>query len=46
MERSDTMACKHEQFKCTNNRFICLKCGQEIPNPYKAEKKPKKKKGE
>lgn len=41
------MACDHKQFKCTNNRFICLKCGKEIPNPYKVEeKKPRKKKGE
>lgn len=34
--------CNHERFKCVNNRFICLLCGQEIPNPYtaKAEKEP------
>jgi hypothetical protein len=39
------MACDHKQFKCVNNRFFCLKCGKEIPNPYE-EKKPRKKKGE
>lgn len=29
--------CNHEQFMCRDNRFICLQCGAEIPNPYKAK---------
>ena len=27
--------CKHERFMCRDCRFICLLCGQEIPDPYK-----------
>lgn len=39
------MECKHDQFRCTNNVFFCLKCGAEIPNPYEAkEEKPEEKK--
>lgn len=38
------MDCKHEQFRCTNCLWYCLKCGQQIPNPYeKAEKAEEKK---
>lgn len=40
------MTCDHSLFRCTNGVFFCLKCGQEIPNPYKVEnEKPTKKKG-
>jgi hypothetical protein len=28
------MTCNHEQFKCTNGVFYCLKCGAEIANPF------------
>ena len=39
------MNCTHEQLRCTNGVFYCLKCGQEIPNPYEAkEEKPEEKK--
>ena len=37
------MECKHEQFRCTNCIWYCLKCGQQIPNPYEAKKEPEKK---
>ena len=33
------MACNHEQVKCTNGVFYCLKCGAEIANPF-AVKQP------
>lgn len=40
------MNCKHEQLRCTNNVFFCLKCGAEVPSPYKAEKNtPEKENG-
>ncbi len=32
------MDCKHDQYKCTDNRFFCLKCGAEIADPYEADK--------
>lgn len=32
------MNCKHEQVRCTNNVFFCLKCGAEVPSPYQAGK--------
>lgn len=32
------MNCKHEQLRCTNNVFFCLKCGAEVPSPYQASK--------
>lgn len=32
------MACNHKQLRCTNNRFFCLVCGAEVPNPYKMDK--------
>ena len=32
------MSCNHEKLRCTNNRFFCLICGQEIQMP-KAEPK-------
>ena len=38
------MECKHDQFRCTNNVFFCLKCGAEIPNPYEKQEKPEAKK--
>jgi hypothetical protein len=28
------MACKHDQYKCTDNRFFCLICGAEIADPF------------
>jgi hypothetical protein len=28
------MNCKHDQYKCTNNRFFCLICGAEIADPF------------
>lgn len=34
------MNCKHEQLRCTNNVFFCLKCGAEVPSPYQAGKNP------
>ena len=34
------MNCKHEQVRCTNNVFFCLKCGAEVPSPYQAGKNP------
>lgn len=34
------MACNHEQFKCTNGVFFCLKCGVVIPNPYEGKAIP------
>ena len=34
------MACNHEQFKCTNGVFSCLKCGAVIPNPYEGKAIP------
>ena len=30
------MECNHEQVRCTNGVFYCLKCGKEVPNPYMA----------
>lgn len=38
------MTCDHSIFRCINCVFFCLKCGQEIPNPYEAAKPAKKKK--
>lgn len=32
------MACDHKQLRCTDNRFFCLLCGAEVPNPYKLDK--------
>ena len=32
------MNCKHEQLRCTNNVFFCLKCGAEVPPPYQVGK--------
>ena len=32
------MNCKHEQIRCTNNVFFCLKCGAELPRDFKVEK--------
>ena len=32
------MNCKHDQYKCTDNRFFCLICGAEIGDPYEADK--------
>ena len=31
------MTCKHEQVRCTNNVFFCLKCGAEVPSPYRVK---------
>lgn len=31
------MLCNHERYMSKNNRFICLLCGAEIPNPYKGK---------
>ena len=28
------MDCKHDQYKCTDNRFFCLICGAEIGDPF------------
>jgi hypothetical protein len=33
------MNCKHDQYKCTDNRFFCLICGAEIADPF-AVKEP------
>ena len=35
------MDCKHDQYqyKCTDNRFFCLICGEEIADPF-AVKEP------
>ena len=41
--------CNHEKLRCTNNRFFCLICGQEIqekPQEKPEEKKPVKKRKE
>jgi len=27
------MGCNHEKVRCTNDRFFCLICGQEIKMP-------------
>ena len=32
------MNCKHDLYKCTDNRFYCLICGAEIGDPYDAYK--------
>ena len=32
------MNCKHEQIRCTNNVFFCLKCGAELPRDFRAGK--------
>ena len=32
------MACNHDRYKCTDNRFFCLICGAEIGDPYEADK--------
>ena len=32
------MDCKHDQYKCTDNRFFCLICGTEIGDLYEADK--------
>lgn len=37
------MACNHEKMRCTNNRFYCVLCGQELPNPYQVDKHPSEK---
>ena len=29
------MNCTHEQLRCTDGVFYCLKCGAIVPNPYK-----------
>lgn len=34
------MTCNHEQLRCTNNVFFCLKCGAEVPSPFQAGKNP------
>ena len=31
------MDCNHEQVRCTNNVFYCLKCGARIAPPVVAE---------
>jgi hypothetical protein len=28
------MDCKHDQYKCTDNRFFCIICGAEIADPF------------
>ena len=28
------MDCKHDRYKCTDNRFFCLICGAEIADPF------------
>jgi hypothetical protein len=28
------MDCRHEQLRCTDNRFFCLICGAEIADPF------------
>ena len=33
------MDCNHEQVRCTNNVFYCLKCGIEVPSPYQMDDK-------
>ena len=32
------MACDHKQLRCTDNRFFCLLCGAEVPEPYAVDK--------
>lgn len=32
------MSCNHKQLRCTDNRFFCLLCGAEVPNPYVVDK--------
>ena len=32
------MNCKHERLMCTDNRFFCLVCGAEVPEPYAVDK--------
>ena len=34
------MECKHEQVKCTDNRFFCLNCGAEVASPFGTGKNP------
>jgi hypothetical protein len=40
------MSCNHEKLRCTNNRFFCLICGQEIQKaksvPQAEVKEPEK----
>lgn len=38
------MDCNHEQVRCTNNVFYCLKCGIEVPSPYQMDKQSTEKK--
>ena len=43
------MSCSHEKLRCTNNRFFCLICGQEIqkkPQEKPEEEKPARKRKE
>ena len=28
------MDCKHDRYKCTDNRFFCLICGAQIADPF------------
>lgn len=37
------MNCTHEQVRCTNNVFYCLKCGAMVPPPHEQkEETPKR----
>jgi hypothetical protein len=45
MKGDTVMGCNHEKLRCTNNRFFCLICGQEIQMP-KAEPKAEEKEPE
>lgn len=29
------MDCKHENICCRDHVFLCLDCGQEVPDPFK-----------
>ncbi len=38
------MDCKHEQIRCTDDKFFCLICGKEIPNPFDVQEEPQEEK--
>jgi hypothetical protein len=40
MKGDTVMGCNHEKVRCTDNRFFCLICGQEIQRKAKPEEIP------
>lgn len=37
------MNCRHERIRCTDNRFFCLICGEELHQTDMAEEIPEEK---